>query len=228
MLIKHKVLIILVMLLAANVHSYAGDIIRVGLLSLDNTLSLTVAVCEGEYEIVAGGQSIVLNHNDNVLINKAGNRILVSTMLNNTMLVDSVVLQAADRAAYFSIRNNFRPVAPRQYCGDLIVKPDIDALLAINEVEADSYSAGEFSYPFTRLREDWGLKSSFFSVSLGDGTVILKGRGYGHGVGLCQEGSMVMAERGLKMEEIIGFYFHDLHILNINDARPLVEINSAF
>jgi stage II sporulation protein D len=58
--------------------------------------------------------------------------------------------------------------------------------------------------------------------------IILNGKGYGHGVGLCQEGAKVMSMRGFKMEEIINFYFRGLLIIDIKDVKPAVEINSAF
>ena len=37
---------------------------------------------------------------------------------------------------------------------------------------------------------------------------ILKGAGWGHGVGLCQIGAAVMAERGYRFNEILEHYFH--------------------
>ena len=63
------------------------------------------------------------------------------------------------------------------------------------------------------------LKSSFFSVVAVGDTVILKGRGFGHGVGMCQEGAMRMAKLGYKCPEMINFYYQktqlvDLHKLN--------------
>jgi stage II sporulation protein D len=50
-------------------------------------------------------------------------------------------------------------------------------------------------------------------------TIILKGRGYGHGVGLCQEGAMVMAAKGFKFSEIITFYYTDVIITDIKNAK---------
>jgi len=49
-------------------------------------------------------------------------------------------------------------------------------------------------------------------------SVILDGKGYGHGVGLCQEGAMVMAERGYDYRQIINFYFEGVIISDINNA----------
>ena len=36
---------------------------------------------------------------------------------------------------------------------------------------------------------------------------ILKGQGWGHGVGLCQIGAAVMGEKGIPYNEILEFYY---------------------
>jgi stage II sporulation protein D len=58
-------------------------------------------------------------------------------------------------------------------------------------------------------------------VSHEGSSIVLRGRGYGHGVGLCQEGAMVMAARGFKSDEIIKFYYSDVIISDVKHARPL-------
>ncbi|NLJ43913.1 MAG: SpoIID/LytB domain-containing protein [Bacteroidales bacterium] len=83
----------------------------------------------------------------------------------------------------------------------------------------NDYVIGSFSIPFSRIRNDLKLKSTFFSVQQEENNIILKGRGYGHGVGLCQEGAMVMASRGFKFREIIGFYYPDVIITDIRYAK---------
>jgi stage II sporulation protein D len=57
------------------------------------------------------------------------------------------------------------------------------------------------------LREKFDLKSSFFSVHSEGEFVVLEGRGYGHGVGLCQEGAMKMAKSSFTFDQILRFYF---------------------
>jgi len=37
--------------------------------------------------------------------------------------------------------------------------------------------------------------------------VILYGKGFGHGVGLCQEGAMQMAKKGYSYDQILRFYY---------------------
>ncbi len=57
------------------------------------------------------------------------------------------------------------------------------------------------------IRTDLNLRSAFFSVVPEGDTIKLKGRGYGHGVGLCQEGAMAMAAKGSDYKQIIDFYY---------------------
>lgn len=61
----------------------------------------------------------------------------------------------------------------------------------------------------TRVRTDFGLKSTFFSVSTdpNTGNVILNGHGFGHGVGLSQEGCIRMVALGMHYDEIIRHYY---------------------
>lgn len=63
--------------------------------------------------------------------------------------------------------------------------------------------------PLTRVRTDFGLKSTFFSVSTDpkSGDVILSGHGYGHGVGLSQEGTIRMVGLGIAYDSIIRHYY---------------------
>ena len=51
------------------------------------------------------------------------------------------------------------------------------------------------------------LKSSTFTISYEDDRIILTGRGWGHGVGLCQIGAAVMGEKGYTYSEILSHYF---------------------
>jgi stage II sporulation protein D len=68
--------------------------------------------------------------------------------------------------------------------------------------------------PLTMLRDDLKLKSSLFTVAESNGTVILHGHGYGHGVGLCQEGAIEMAKVGYDYIDILMFYFHGVTLVN--------------
>lgn len=51
------------------------------------------------------------------------------------------------------------------------------------------------------------LYSSAFDVEKKDDVFVLHGKGWGHGVGLCQIGAAVMADKGKSHMEILEFYF---------------------
>ena len=48
-----------------------------------------------------------------------------------------------------------------------------------------------------------------------DGKVIMKGRGFGHGVGMSQWGAYGMAEEGATAEEIVRHYFQNIDIVRL-------------
>jgi stage II sporulation protein D len=83
------------------------------------------------------------------------------------------------------------------------------------------YRIGSFTVPLRKIRTDLNLRSTFFSVYAKGDSVILKGKGYGHGVGLCQEGAMVMASKGFTYSQIIDFYYSGVLISDIKKALIL-------
>ena len=58
-----------------------------------------------------------------------------------------------------------------------------------------------------QILSDNTLKSSAFDIEFTPGKVILHGRGWGHGVGLCQIGGAVMAGKGFTYRDILGHYY---------------------
>lgn len=76
--------------------------------------------------------------------------------------------------------------------------------------------------PLRDLRQKFRLKSTYFSTKLEGERIIISGRGFGHGVGLCQEGAMEMAKQGYDYSQIARFYFHNVSIL---DAKKQAYFN---
>ncbi|MBA3664442.1 MAG: hypothetical protein H0W61_09575, partial [Bacteroidetes bacterium] len=70
--------------------------------------------------------------------------------------------------------------------------------------------------PLKNVRLDLQLKSTFFSISeLNKDSVVFKGRGYGHGLGMCQEGAMRMSKLGYKYPEILNFYYKNIQLIDM-------------
>ena len=70
--------------------------------------------------------------------------------------------------------------------------------------------------PLKQVREDWKLNSAYFTVHTEGEHVNLEGRGFGHGVGLCQEGAMRMAMEGKVYTDILHHYYTDVHLVDLN------------
>jgi stage II sporulation protein D len=68
---------------------------------------------------------------------------------------------------------------------------------------------------FTKIRTDFHLKSAQFNVIPNGEFVTLEGKGFGHGVGLCQEGAMKMAKLGHSYVDILHFYYKNVHMINL-------------
>lgn len=80
----------------------------------------------------------------------------------------------------------------------------------------------------TDIRKYFKLRSSWFSVSAGRSQVRIQGRGYGHGVGMCQDGASAMAAKGWTYDRIIRYYFKGVRIVPANSADiPLVVTDSV-
>lgn len=58
-----------------------------------------------------------------------------------------------------------------------------------------------------RILSETHLKSSAFDVEMTSQKVILRGTGWGHGVGLCQIGAAVMASQGYTYRQILEHYY---------------------
>lgn len=64
-----------------------------------------------------------------------------------------------------------------------------------------------------KIRADWKFKSTYFWIIPVDDVLFFKGIGYGHGVGLCQEGAMEMARQGYTYQQIIDHYYKNTKIV---------------
>jgi stage II sporulation protein D len=76
------------------------------------------------------------------------------------------------------------------------------------------------------IRKDLNLRSTFFSVSKEGDQIILKGRGFGHGVGLSQEGAIRMVDLGYTHEQIINFYYKDTQMIDYLELKNQSDIQN--
>ncbi len=77
----------------------------------------------------------------------------------------------------------------------------------------------ENNIPLKSIRRDLHLRSTFFSLESKKDSVVFHGRGYGHGVGLCQQGAIEMANMGINYTDIIQFYYKNTRIIHYSELR---------
>lgn len=106
-----------------------------------------------------------------------------------------------------------------QYCKDSpwiewerrIKKEEWDKLIENGNIELEINSSGRLSklngIDGTKIRSIFKLPSTFIiGIEVRENEVVIKGRGYGHGVGVCQWGMKKMAELGFSYKDIILYY----------------------
>jgi stage II sporulation protein D len=100
----------------------------------------------------------------------------------------------------YNQRNPLRADSDSASYAAAMLKPQyvVDSTLSISRVD---------------MREAFKLKSVKFDVTMSDDSVRFNGRGFGHGVGLCQEGAMARANEGMRYQEIIHAYYRDVHLI---------------
>ena len=68
-------------------------------------------------------------------------------------------------------------------------------------------SASSFRFAVDRVLGWNQVRSDWYTAAVSNGDLVLSGKGYGHGVGLCQAGAHEMAIEGHSEQQILNFYF---------------------
>lgn len=75
--------------------------------------------------------------------------------------------------------------------------------------------SGSARVPLKNVRQDLQLKSTFFTINTVNDSVIFYGKGYGHGLGMCQEGAMKMTKMGYTYMDVLNFYYKNIQIIDM-------------
>lgn len=79
----------------------------------------------------------------------------------------------------------------------------------------DSIEINNKTYTGIEFRKLFNLRSTDFDIDIKNNEVIIKTKGYGHGVGMSQYGANIMAKNGFNYKEIINYYYQDTVIKKI-------------
>ncbi|MDU7151580.1 MAG: SpoIID/LytB domain-containing protein [Peptoniphilus grossensis] len=97
---------------------------------------------------------------------------------------------------------------------------NLDSMNTSNRVNNISFSTskGDITMKAKDFRQKIGntrIKSTLFDIACDNNKIVVKGKGYGHGVGMSQYGAVEMAKKGNNYKDIIGFYFPGTNIEKI-------------
>ncbi|MEZ7941102.1 MAG: hypothetical protein QMB87_07050, partial [Flavobacteriales bacterium] len=73
------------------------------------------------------------------------------------------------------------------------------------------------------VRSEFRLRSTLFTAKENGETITIQGKGFGHGVGLCQEGAMKMSTLGYDYMSILHYYFSDIHVVPLSNFHLFQE-----
>jgi stage II sporulation protein D len=79
----------------------------------------------------------------------------------------------------------------------------------------DVLNIGNKKFKATDLRTRLNLKSAWFDWECNGDSVLFFGRGFGHGVGMCQEGAIRMSELSYSPSQIIKHYYRNVIIAEL-------------
>lgn len=111
-------------------------------------------------------------------------------------------------------KNDWKEHLMEQSPGDLTKHGT--ALYSYQPVSRQKSYPSEDGYELKKLRYDWKLNSTFFSIEEVGEILTLNGKGFGHGVGLCQEGAMGMVSEGFTYKEVLQHYYTDVHLIHLS------------
>ncbi len=81
------------------------------------------------------------------------------------------------------------------------------------------YFDDEGKIPLKNIRADMLFKSTWFTIYPHGDSLLFLGKGYGHGVGLCQEGALKMARLQYPYLDIIRYYFTGVDVVPLDELE---------
>ena len=134
-----------------------------------------------------------------------------------------------------SVKSPWDEESPEFYNQEIVTAAEFSNILGVgaNAVEpqaiqvartksgrVDSVQIGNETFTGREIREKLNLPSSDFEIEKKENHIVLKTKGYGHGVGMSQYGANGMAKEGKSYKDIINYYYQDIEIRSIKEATP--------
>ncbi len=100
-------------------------------------------------------------------------------------------------------------------------------VVVVTKAGTRSMRGEDFRAAMTQAFGPRALRSTRFDVRQQDGLFTFRGRGFGHGVGLCQAGAIELAREGESAETIIGHYFPGARVTRLTPSMIAADRSPA-
>jgi stage II sporulation protein D len=78
----------------------------------------------------------------------------------------------------------------------------------------NEFTFGNSVISAVKMRSLFSLRSAWFDIECLNDSILFTGKGYGHGVGMCQEGAIAMSSQNKDFIAILKYYFKRVTIVN--------------
>lgn len=96
------------------------------------------------------------------------------------------------------------------------LNPKLDINKLTKRVEYLKFTANkEYELTGETIRKTFNLKSTYFTLKIKSDSIEINGFGWGHGIGLCQYGSLEMARQKISFKNILRHYYTGIKIVKI-------------
>lgn len=117
-------------------------------------------------------------------------------------------------------------------CG-ITLSDDVNNWFEMQDVYSGMYIGyvkldGQKTVTARTMQEMFELKSQAFTITLGDGKILFKSFGWGHGVGMSQWGACLYAKHGYTYDQILRHYYLDTTIGLSKESSKAVERGNAY
>lgn len=109
-------------------------------------------------------------------------------------------------------------MSKNEFCTNLSITCDLLTITNITKDESNHISTiviNNKKFTGIEVRKLLNLRSTDFEIIEENDNIIIKTKGYGHGVGMSQYGANNMAKQGKNYEEILKYYYENVEISNI-------------
>ena len=112
-------------------------------------------------------------------------------------------------------------ITKKDFCEKLSIdceKLTIEVTKKSNTNRILTLNVNGLTFEGTKLRNLLGIRSTDFEYEIKSNYVLIKTKGYGHGVGMSQYGANGMAKEGNSYQQILKHYYQNIEIKNLKDV----------